>query len=82
MCPVGVIWMLYGQKTSMCFAKRKSPHWGLSPGPSVYRTDALPLSYRGSGSQPPKACGPFSVERCIEAVEFPANTSPPHPKDT
>ena len=26
----------------------KSPHWGLNPGPSVYRTDALPLSYRGS----------------------------------
>ena len=26
---------------------RKSLHWGLSPGPSVYKTDALPLSYRG-----------------------------------
>ena len=26
----------------------KSPHWGLNPGPSVYKTDALPLSYRGS----------------------------------
>ena len=25
----------------------ESPHWGLNPGPSVYRTDALPLSYRG-----------------------------------
>ena len=25
----------------------KSPHWGLNPGPSVYKTDALPLSYRG-----------------------------------
>ena len=24
-----------------------SPHWGLNPGPSVYRTDALPLSYKG-----------------------------------
>jgi hypothetical protein len=24
-----------------------SPHWGLNPGPSVCRTDALPLSYRG-----------------------------------
>ncbi len=22
-------------------------HWGLSPGPSVYKTDTLPLSYRG-----------------------------------
>ena len=28
--------------------KQRSLHWGLSPGPSVYRTDALPLSYRGS----------------------------------
>ena len=27
-----------------------SPHWGLNPGPSVYKTDALPLSYRGSGN--------------------------------
>ena len=25
-----------------------SPHWGLNPGPSVYKTDALPLSYRGA----------------------------------
>ena len=25
----------------------KSPHWGLNPGPSVYKTDALSLSYRG-----------------------------------
>ena len=28
-------------------AKKTSPHWGLSPGPSVYKTDGLPLSYRG-----------------------------------
>ena len=29
-------------------AQRKpSLHWGLNPGPSVYKTDALPLSYRG-----------------------------------
>ena len=25
-----------------------STHWGLNPGPSVYKTDALPLSYRGA----------------------------------
>ena len=30
------------------YVDKKSPHWGLSPGPSVYRTDALPLSYRGT----------------------------------
>ena len=33
-----------------CFALGgcgNSPHWGLNPGPSVYKTDALPLSYRG-----------------------------------
>ncbi len=28
-----------------------SLHWGLNPGPSVYKTDALPLSYRGIASQ-------------------------------
>ena len=28
--------------------EKMSPHWGLNPGPSVYKTDALPLSYRGS----------------------------------
>ena len=27
--------------------RRQSPHWGLNPGPSVYRTDDLPLSYKG-----------------------------------
>ena len=27
--------------------KSNSLHWGLSPGPSVYKTDTLPLSYRG-----------------------------------
>ena len=30
-----------------CF-EQVSPHWGLNPGPSVYKTDALPLSYRGN----------------------------------
>ena len=25
---------------------RQSPHWGLNPGRSVYKTDAVPLSYR------------------------------------
>ncbi len=28
--------------------QKESPHWGLNPGPSVYKTDALPLSYRAS----------------------------------
>ena len=28
-----------------------SLHWGLSPGPSVYKTDALPLSYRGRAAE-------------------------------
>ena len=27
--------------------KKKSPDWELNPGPSVYKTDALPLSYLG-----------------------------------
>ena len=40
----------------------ESPHWGLNPGPSVYRTDALPLSYRGSSSATapaPRSCQAF-----------------------
>ena len=37
-----------------------SLHWGLSPGPSVYKTDALPLSYRGTGE--PDAQHPFIVQ--------------------
>ena len=32
---------MFGEKLS------SSLHWGLNPGPSVYKTDALPLSYRG-----------------------------------
>ena len=36
---------LYGKILSLINAI--SPHWGLNPGPSVYKTDALPLSYRG-----------------------------------
>ena len=34
-------------KNEMKKQKRISLHWGLNPGPSVYKTDALPLSYRG-----------------------------------
>ena len=30
-----------------CAQRKPSLHWGLNPGPSVYKTDALPLSYRG-----------------------------------
>ena len=33
----------------------KSSHWGLSPGHPVYRTDALPLSYRGPRAHQPAA---------------------------
>ena len=39
-----------GMATSICALHRvqqTSLHWGLNPGPSVYKTDALPLSYRG-----------------------------------
>ena len=31
-------------------ASKISPNWGWNPGPSVYKTDALPLSYRGLAS--------------------------------
>ena len=32
------------------YVPSKSLHWGLNPGPSVYKTDALPLSYKGCGA--------------------------------
>ena len=44
--------------------KSSSLHWGLSPGPSVYTTDALPLSYRGIWNflGPDGWAPPFSFE--------------------
>ena len=46
--------------------EKTSLHWGLNPGPSVYRTDALPLSYRG-----PDACS-----RCVNCEAFGLTVSP------
>ena len=42
-----------GSTYSIC---KEGPHWGLSPGPSVYKTDALPLSYEG---------GPHDLDDCL-----------------
>ena len=36
--------------------RNESLHWGLNPGPSVYRTDALPLSYRGLNGTEGSGC--------------------------
>ena len=36
------------RKPEVMVMQVKRPHWGLNPGPSVYRTDALPLSYRAN----------------------------------
>ena len=36
-------------------AVREAPRWGLSPGPSVYRADAPPLSYNGGQCTRPAA---------------------------
>ena len=44
-CTCGGFWF-FGFAVGRCC---NSPHWGLNPGPSVYKTDALPLSYRGTG---------------------------------
>jgi hypothetical protein len=39
-----------GRSCDTSLPQQYSPHWRLNPGPSVYRTDALPLSYRGTGT--------------------------------
>ena len=46
-CDVAMRWSLVEVYVALC---TQSPHSGLNPGPSVYRTDALPLSYRGSSA--------------------------------
>jgi hypothetical protein len=63
-----------------------SPHWGLNPGPSVYRTDALPLSYRGA-----VAMDMWKLTKMLHYRRFtpqhthhhphppPTHTHPPHP---
>ena len=43
-----------------------SLHWGLRPGPSVYKTDALPLSYRGHSAESPSKV-PVPVKRNLAA---------------
>ena len=56
-------------RTLKAFDNANSPHWGLNPGPSVYKTDALPLSYRGNAE---------SVSGALEVDEaFPACSSAP-----
>ena len=40
-----------------------SPRWGLNPGPSVYKTDALPLSYRGCWTEV------HARERSVHSIE-------------
>ena len=71
-----------------------SPHWGLNPGPSVYKTDALPLSYRGASFHCRvvpcvRHCSlPFPPERrnrtpaCVHApgVEVPSGHQPDLPR--
>ena len=39
-----------GRSCDTSLPQQNSPHWGLNPGPAVYRTDAPPLSYRGSSA--------------------------------
>ena len=71
-----------------------APHWGLNPRPSVYKTDALPLSYRGASFHcrvVSCACHcsmPFPPERrnrtpaCLDApgVEAPSGHQPDSPR--
>jgi hypothetical protein len=55
-----------------------SPHWGLNPGPSVYKTDALPLSYRGVAFRRGGGIEPLHVSMPRELKSRPG-TSPTHP---
>ena len=55
-----------------------SPHWGLNPGPSVYKTDALPLSYRGVAFRRRGGIEPLHVSMPRELKSRPG-TSPTHP---
>ena len=57
---------------------RNSPHWGLNPGPSVYKTDALPLSYRGVAFRRRGGIEPLHVSMPRELKSRPG-TSPTHP---
>ena len=73
---------------------RNSPHWGLNPGPSVYKTDALPLSYRGASFHCLVACCAFQgsmpvpperrnrTPACLHApgVEVPSGHQPDSPR--
>ena len=55
---------------------KNSPHWGFNPGPSVYKTDALPLSYRGIETPLNNLCGTLGPVQCsISSVS--AESSPP-----
>ena len=49
-----------------------SLHWGLSSRPSIYKSDALPLSYRGTYQQAPPQFEPvffLSFETAMGNVE-------------
>ena len=73
---------------------RNSPHWGLNPGPSVYKTDALPLSYRGASFPRRAVCCAFQgsmpappgrrnrTPACLHApgVEVPSGHQPDSPR--
>ena len=64
-----------------CFALGgcgNSAHWGLNPGPSVYKTDALPLSYRGVGFRRRGGIEALHVFMPRELKSRPG-TSPTHP---
>ena len=73
-CTCGGFWF-FGFAVGRCC---NSPHWGLNPGPSVYKTDALPLSYRGVAFRRRGGIEPLHVSMPRELKSRPG-TSPTHP---
>ena len=59
-----------------CQDLHQSLHWGLNPGPSVYRTDALPLSYRGPETSASAVISREKIKRWVMAKTVELYPSP------
>ena len=79
--------MRRGRSCDTSLPQPYSPHWGLNPGPSVFRTDALPLSYRGIGTMSMgfnestlrNDAAPAHRMPCATSSKRESMETPPHP---